>query len=312
MSEDEHPARKVVVVGARSARQGTGPFIARAFDQLGADVCAVVGTSSLTNEQALDSLRSEQGIHCRAYTDLEEAIAAEQPDAVAICSPYPFHAEQLALVAASGCHCLVEKPLVWPCDEADLEKLVSEFSQRDLLLQMVTQWPGTLGAFTELHGAPAEPVTDFAMRLSPISIGPDMVPDSAPHFISLLQALVGPGECLQVTIQRPRDDALIVACDYVHDTGTTRAQLLLETCEQRPRPAWYQINQQRVDRVVELPQYIQQLVAEDRTVTLSDPLEGVVKHFMDSLAAGKATHSKQLLQGHRNLLQLAAAWPENR
>ena len=63
MFEDQRPARRVVVVGARSARQGTGPFIAGAFDRLGADICAVVGTSSVTVNQALDSLRAQQGIH---------------------------------------------------------------------------------------------------------------------------------------------------------------------------------------------------------------------------------------------------------
>ena len=43
---------KVVVVGARSARQGRGPFIASAFKTLGAEVCGVVGTSDATVAEA--------------------------------------------------------------------------------------------------------------------------------------------------------------------------------------------------------------------------------------------------------------------
>ena len=304
------------MLGARSARQGTGPFIAGAFNRLGADVCAVVGTRASTLDQALKSLATKQGILCTGYTDLAAAISAEKPDAVAVCSPYPFHADHLALVAAADCHALVEKPLAWPAGEEEGSTLIEGFYQRGLQLQMVTQWPQTLPAFTTLHGRLPETITDFAMGLSPIPIGPGMVPDAAPHFISMLQALLGSGQCERVAIKLSgatvdAPDKLVLACDYRHEAGQTRARLFLETCEQRPRPAWYQINERRADREVELPHYTQHLVSGDKRATLNDPLEGVVGQFLARLAGKVPTDKAKLLLSHENLLQLADAWPRN-
>jgi hypothetical protein len=83
---------------------------------------------------------------------------------------------------------------------------------------------------------------------------------------------------------------------------------LLETCAQRPRPAWYQVNSLRADRAIQLPEYSQSLTHGERSVTLEDPLHSVTAQFIDDLKAGKTTAGGALLRGHRNLLQLAAAW----
>ncbi len=305
---------RAIVVGARSTRQGTGPFIAGALKKAGAEVVAVVGTQTASVESALESLATEQDIRCRGYINLKEAIANEKPDAVAICSPYPFHLDQLQTVAAAGCHCLVEKPLVWPGSEMEVSRGIEHFSGSGLLLQMVAQWPLSLAAFAELYGPIPQIVTDFTMRLSPISIGPNMVPDSAPHFISMLQALLGPGQCEQVKIELidvddHLDGKLTLECNYRHNRGVARAQLLLETCEQRPRPAWYQVNGMRVDRKVELPQYAQYLVAGERSASMKDPMEGVVKNFLAAMTEELPTDVDALLLGHKNLSQLVDAWP---
>jgi hypothetical protein len=304
-----HPG--VIVVGARAARQGTGPFIAAAFNRCGARVSAVIGTRSDTVNEARESLATDHNIECRGYTELPEALALEQPDIVAICSPYPFHAEHLAQAAQSGCHVLVEKPLAWPTQERSIAELIQGFSEQGLLLQMVSQWPQTLGAFSQLHGPVPECISDFSMGLSPISIGPGMVPDSAPHFIGMLQALLGPGDCQNVRISLAESsDKLTLECLYQHAAGATQAGLYLATCEQRPRPAWYQINQLRVDREVELPQYNQALVAGGKSAALSDPIEAVVGNFLIDLGKNAATDAENLLQGYRNLVQLASAWPQ--
>jgi predicted dehydrogenase len=217
-------------------------------------------------------------------------------------------------VAAAGCHCLVEKPLAWPATKAQVDQLVGAFEQRQLLLQLVTQWPTTLPAFSELHGAIPATVDQFAMRLSPISIGPTMVTDSAPHFISMLQALLGPGDCenssvtFLTNVDEHHSDSMELTCDYHHSKGICRGRLLLQTCQQQPRPAWYQINEQRADRQVELPAYRQYLTALDRRVALSDPMHLVAAEFVRRLENGEETDSELLRAGHRNLRQLAAAW----
>jgi len=301
---------KVVLVGARSARQGTGPFLAAGLAQAGAHISGIVGTTEETVAAARKSLFEDSGLHCKGYTDLSDAIARKQPDAVVLCSPWQFHAEQLEVVAAAHCHCLIEKPLTWPATETEVDALIGAFEQRQRLLQMVAQWPCTLPFFTELHGAMPEKVDQFTMRLSPISIGPAMVTDSAPHFISLLQALVGPGDFEQIDMQRIGDEALIINCHYRHRGGMIAASLQLENTIERPRPAWYQVNALRADREVALPEYRQYFVAGNSRVELGDPMHEVARSFVQNIEKGKPTDGAVLRCGHRNLLQLARAWPE--
>ena len=304
---------KVLVVGARSPRQGTGPFIAGALRAAGAEIAAVVGTTEATVAEATANLEREQAIRCRGYTDLEKALDRERPAAVALCSPWRVHREQLPAIARAGCHCLAEKPLVWPATQAQFDTLADSFVERGLLLQVVAQWPATLAVFEQLHGPLPASIRQFSMRLSPISIGPDMITDAAPHFISMLQALLGPGECTEPALELSRQgdaEYLRLACGYRHRAGQASAQLELRTCPQRPRPAWYQVNDLRVDREVELPHYQQYLRHGQRRRALPDPMRQVADRFVAAVGAGKVADRALLDGGHANLLRLAQVWPQ--
>ena len=312
-------APTVVLVGARTVRQGTGPFIAAGLQAAGAEVAAIVGTSEESVREARSALIEQCQIEPRTYTELSRALEAERPDAVVICSPWRWHGQQLAQVARAGSHCLVEKPLVWPASLAEVEVLVAAFEQRGLLLQMVAQWPCTLPSFIALHGPLPQQIDAFQMGLSPISIDRHMITDSAPHFISMLQALLGPGDFEQVQIMRgdQRSDEsgehsasqLALETVYSHPAGRTSCQLHLRTSASRPRPAWYQVNELRVDREVELPEYQQYFSTAGDRVPLPDPIHQVAARFVRDLAGSGATAGEELRAGHRNLLQLAAAWP---
>ena len=232
-----------------------------------------------------------------------------KPDAVALCSPWRFHAEQLSQVAAAGCHCLVEKPMAWPATESEVDALVSGYEGQGLLLQMVGQWPSTLPAFETLHGPVPPQPQGFEMRLSPISIGSDMLTDSAPHFISMLQTLAGPGDCENCVLEaKPEAGKLELSCQYRHAQGSIRARLLLETCEQRPRPAWYAVNGLRADRVVTLPDYRQSLAGAGANAAFADPMHVVTADFLTGLSLGRVSDGVMLRSAHRNLLQLATVW----
>lgn len=297
-----------VIIGARTQRQGTGPFIAAGLAAAGIAVSGIVGTSEASVEQARRQLADRWGLCPEGFTDLDTALASTGADAVAICSPWQVHREQLLQVAGAGRHCLVEKPLAWPLDEPGADALISAFEQQGLLLQVVDQWPTTLPAFAELHGSIEDPVEHFVMRLSPISIGPDMITDSAPHFVGMLQALAGPGDCTDTTLHAFSPEKLHLDCCYRHANGAINARLVLQTHEQRPRPAHYQINGLRVDREVELADYRQFLVAGGQRVPIPDPMHQVTADFARRLAAGEKSAGERLRAAHRNLLQLAAAW----
>jgi len=268
-----------------------------------------VGTSDANVREALSGLERHQGLVTRGFTDLANALRELAPDAVALCSPWQFHHRQLLTIAEAGCHCLVEKPMAWPATESEIDALLSGYEAQGLLLQMVGQWPCTLPAFEALHGPVSADLQSFEMRLSPISIGSDMLTDSAPHFISMLQALAGPGDCEHCAIAVESEaDKLELTCQYRHAQGNISARLLLETCEQRPRPAWYAINGLRADRVVTLPDYRQSLSGAGANAAFADPMHEVTADFLAGLSLGRVTDGVMLRSAHRNLLQLAAVW----
>lgn len=300
---------KALIVGARTVRQGTGPFLAAALHKLGVEITAVVGTTAGTAAEAARSLQGSLGINTRSYSDLAEAISTELPDIVVLCSPWQYHEAQLRLVANGGCHCLVEKPLLWPGSEGTVAEVIRQFESKGLLLQMVAQWPFALAQFDTLFGPIPDHIDTFNMRLSPISLGPVMVPDAAPHFLSLLQALVGPGECQQVAIEQSGQERLSLHCQYTHAHGCVQAALELQTVTQRPRPAWIDINGQRAERQVELPDYRQFLSGGGRQVALPDPMNQVAADFIGKLDHGAETDGTLLMSLQRNLCTLAAAWP---
>ena len=302
--------RSAVLVGARTVRQGTGPFLAAALHEQGVIVTGIVGTSAGTVAEAAAALKAKHDISTRGYSDLAEAIGAEQPDIVVLSSPWHYHEAQLKLVAAGSCHCLVEKPLLWPATPGAAAELIGEFETSGRLLQMVAQWPFALRQFEALYGPLPDQINTFEMRLSPISLGPHMVPDAAPHFLSLLHALVGPGECREVSIVPSGQDRLTAKCSYVHAGGSVASVLDLQPVAKRPRPAWIAINGQRAERQVQLPDYHQFLVAKGRQEGLPDPLAEVAADFLGKIDAGAATDGPLLNSLHRNLCQLANAWPE--
>jgi hypothetical protein len=284
---------RVLVIGARRRRQGLGAYVAKAFHDAGCDVCAVVGTSNESAAVAADELRPA-GIRATPYAELRAALREQQPVIVAICSPFRVHREQLQLVAEAGCHCLCEKPLWWgPGVESASEtaSLVDSFLKAGLLLDLLTQWPQTLGTYLELFPqTAAEPLERFEMRLSPIASGRDMVLDAMPHVLSMVWALIkAPGE-----IEKPRavfgDDGreLTVDFEYRLGSGLTRVTARFMTCPEQPRPAWYGINGRVAERKIDMSAgYAMRLISGHdpggRSVALPDPLPMHVRQFVDEV-----------------------------
>ena len=103
----------------RVAVVGTGPWWGREHARVYAErpdveLCAVVGR---TPERAAARAR-EFGTN--PYVDLEEMLERERPDLVSLCLPNEGHFEPTLEVIRAGFPLLVEKPLVFDLDEADI------------------------------------------------------------------------------------------------------------------------------------------------------------------------------------------------
>ena len=88
------------------------------------DLCAVVGrTPERTTARAHE-------FGANPYVDLDEMLERERPDLVSICLPNEGHFEPTLKVIRAGFPLLVEKPLVFDLEEADL--LLREAEARSL------------------------------------------------------------------------------------------------------------------------------------------------------------------------------------
>ena len=107
-----------------------GPNLARNFDRLpGVDVRWLCDAS----EEALERWSSASP-GARTTTSLDELLADESLDAVAVATPVPTHAELARRVLAAGKHCFVEKPLA--SSEREAEAVVEAAREADRVLMV--------------------------------------------------------------------------------------------------------------------------------------------------------------------------------
>jgi predicted dehydrogenase len=112
---------KVALIGAG----GWGLQHARIFSaRPDIDFCAIVGRT----EEKTQRRATEFGV--RAYQDIDQMLAKEQPDLVSLCLPNQGHFQATLRVIEAGFPLLVEKPLVFDLREADT--LLNEAAKRSL------------------------------------------------------------------------------------------------------------------------------------------------------------------------------------
>lgn len=315
---------KVAIVGPGRSKQGTGPFIARTFKQLGCEVEAVVSSSLASAKQAAQTLQSDYQIHCRAYENLQQLFENHSIDVVVISSPVDSHLENLNSAIQAGCHVFCEKPLWWSQAIRTKEiqsinhqatELVNSCHSNKVLLQLNTQWPYTLPTYYELYPQlkKQKSIESFAMWLSPQSQGCTMIVDAAPHLFSMLYALVGCGKINNIESNyrnaNPEQD-LHITFDYLHAFGDTRVSISLLSSDTLPKPAAYAINDLRADRHVELPNYLISLRSEEHQLPLEDPLTSSIKNFISTIHSKASCDEVALIDGMTHLAQLYQAVAE--
>ncbi len=84
-----------------------------------------------------------------------------------------------------------------------------------------------------------------------------MVVDAAPHLLSMLQALLGPGQLQDIDTEFQHLPDLgahahgLISLDYMHDKGETGVTFKLSRCLETSKPAGYAINGAFVERHLE-------------------------------------------------------------
>ena len=298
---------RVLVIGARRSHQGLGEFIAKFFKESGAAICAVVGTSQTTVEEALANLKTGSGISTTGYTDLATAIQEQAPSIVAICSPHVFHRQHLQTVLDHGLHCLCEKPMVWQegevCDLNEVERIANGFYQQKKLLRLVTQWPLTLEEYFTLYPeVKPQPPRRFKMLLGPASAGKAGIPDSVPHVLSMIHALTGIGSVQNVQMICKDLEQMEFSFDYQHDHGMLAVDVSLVRTPNPPRPAGYSINGFFAQRTIKLPEYEFFFSNEKgEQIPVKDPLPKLIQNFLQEVEDGQETQRDLIVASMRDL-----------
>lgn len=302
---------RVAIAGAGRTRHGTGPFVARRLIESGAEVVGVSTTSLTTAYAAAGAVEHLAERPCAAFAGVAEMISATGPDALAICSPAPAHAEHLSIALSHRLDTFCEKPLLAPDDnglDMDLaRRLVAGFEARGVVLHVNTQWVRTLPDFLALHGLGALPRLErLQVELEPPLGGRAIVTEALPHANSLLLALSPEGRERDLRLRFGESgETLEVTFDWLSVEGRAEVRYLFRTRIEQPRAAAFEVNSMRVERRVDVTAgYTISLVAKGASRRVTDPLATSVAAFLADVGT-QAGPDRAIL---RNLGLMGTIW----
>ncbi len=275
---------RVSIIGAGRNRNGIGEYIGKYFHAQGAEVTSVLGTREETSERATVALR-KYGILATPYTSFQRMVEKEKPDVVVIASPSSTHSDYLAKCHEMGLAVFCEKPFVWQAamNREKLEKLLEGFRDRGLTVAMNCQWPFAIKDYEAISGKiDVRKENEFYMAMSPFASGKEMIPESLPHALSLLNYSYGEGAVNDVGFRIPRDGEMLIRFKYLSRTAACEVNVKLASQRKQPRDFEFGFNGRIVIRRVDLKQYGITFHHGAKEIQIVDPLERSVQDFIKS------------------------------
>ncbi len=155
----------------------------------------------------------EEKYKVNGYENLEDMLAREELDLVAICTPSGIHPEQTITVARAGVHVMTEKPMatrwkdglrmVRACDEAGVRLFVVKQNRRNSTLQLLKRAidEKRFGRIHMVHlnvfwTRPQE-YYDQAKWRGTWELDGGAFMNQASHYVDLIDWLIGPVDCVQ-------------------------------------------------------------------------------------------------------------------
>lgn len=275
----------VSIIGAGRTRNGIGEYIGKYFHKHGAKVTSVLGTTGKTTLQASLALQ-KYGIEAHSYTNFDQMVRTEKPDAVVIASPSSTHYEYLLKCLNSGLHIFCEKPFIWD-RHMDLRKRAEEIFEKayekKITIAMNSQWPFSIDAYEAICGKiMIQKLNTFFIRMSPPFPGREMIPESVPHALSLLYCLLGVGEIEDLSFESDGEKEISIKFVYLFKTQTCDVFIRLAYQKTPPRDFSFGLNDKIVFRSLGLEDYEIYFHHGDKKLRIVDPLELSVKNFMEA------------------------------
>jgi hypothetical protein len=281
---------RAAIIGAARNHNGIGEYIAKYLSDHDVDVSCVLGSTQASSASAAAHLNEKYSMKPKAYTDFSQMIQESQIDCVAIASPAHTHKEYIDKCIDAGVHILCEKPFISP-DMADqeewLENTFVKAREKGISIAMNSQWPFCFPSYEELCGRlEPEKITEFTIRLSPMSEGRAMIPDSVPHALSLLYYGAGDGIVEDVSLERGKD-ALKVRFTYLTEYVSCAALIEMVRETEQPRTFSFGFNGCTARRHIDMKTYTLNLTNGDKILKIADPLGLSVRDFVESARTGR-------------------------
>ncbi len=274
------------LVGPGRTRDGLGPFLARELEQASARVVAVVGRDAGRSAAAAAELSARLRREVAAFPSVAAMLEGCELDALVVAAPIEAHLPALRAALAAGVSVLCEKPLVAPEEHAVVPELLDAFAARRLVLMENCQLPNVLPAFDRLHpSARSARLARFEMHMAPSGVGRDLVVGSLSHFLSMLQALLPVDRRTRLAAARiaPRGPAIErtrVDLELEDPFPRVQAALYVARSVDQPRPQWFAVNGQRIERRIRTSDYAMSYCSGDRCIEVEDPLAALVRTFV--------------------------------
>jgi len=204
---------RIAVIGCgRIARSHFAAIERHAADLELAAVCD-------TDPAILAKFRETPGVP--AYDGLSDALKAERPDLIALCTPSGLHSEQTILAAQHGVHVMTEKPMatrwkdglamVKACDAASVRLFVVKQNRQNATLQLLKRAIGErrFGRIHLVHlnvfWSRPQSYYDQAKWRGTWEFDGGAFMNQASHYVDLLDWLIGPVERVHAMMSTTRD-----------------------------------------------------------------------------------------------------------
>jgi hypothetical protein len=284
------------IIGARRARQGLGPFVARDLARHGVRTVAISTTTIETGAIAAAEVARLSGETPQTFIDPSEMLQATRPDIAAILSPPESHEMQLVSTLDSGCHVICEKPLIWGGEptEPRVAEFVDRFGRAGRVLSENCQWPEVLPSFARLHPGVAAQARDLTLVLSPQEAGVAALRDCLSHLLSLAQAIqTDPHSVVGLPTFQQDSRGIDVTFAYGAPTRELRVTGKFKTSDRRPRLAALAINGHWAHRQIDPASYAMSLSDGEHAVTLEDPMTVWLGRIVETIRAAQGGQSTQ-------------------
>jgi len=295
---------QVAILGAR----GIGQVHVRLFQSLGADVCAILGSTIQTAQQSAELLNQSLGISSKPFDNLDTLIKEARPAAISICTPAEFHFEQILIAFNEGLPVFCEKPLFWGKNlsqeklEAKLN-LLRQHKQRCLFINTSNSY--FLEKILEKIESPSS-IKSFSFKFYTQGSHreKDIAVDLLPHGLSLLIKLLGYRKITKLS-QKVESEAYQCRFNYEN------CKVFFDFQEKKNglKHLAFSINDHEFTRVQEGQGETYRVFLKDsltgEKIEAEDPFQVYVSRFLSKLESGKIKVGDGFDEGAANLRMMS-------